>query len=44
MLIERENGEGLVKKIIPFADQVAQERGYPGVTTRILYIALGRML
>jgi len=44
MLIDRENGEQLLKKIIPFADQVAQEKESPGVTTRSLFIALGRML
>jgi hypothetical protein len=44
MLIDRENGGQLLKKIIPFAEQVAQEKGYPGVTTRCLFITLGRML
>jgi hypothetical protein len=45
MLIdEREDGEQLLKKIIFYADQVAQEKQAPGVTTRALFIALGRML
>jgi hypothetical protein len=44
MLIDRESGEELLKKIIPFADNVALEKGVPGVTTRTLFIALGRML
>jgi hypothetical protein len=44
ILIDRENGKELLGKIIPFAEQVAQEKGYPGVTTRCLFIALGRML
>jgi hypothetical protein len=44
MLIDRENGEELLKKVIPFADNVALEKGVPGVTTRTLFIALGRML
>jgi hypothetical protein len=44
MLIDRDDGEELVKKIVPFADQVAQEKEYPGVTTRILFVSLGRML
>ena len=44
MLIDREDGEQLLKKIIPFADQVAREKDSPGVTTRTLFVALGRML
>jgi hypothetical protein len=44
MLIDREDGEELLRKIISFADHVAQEKAYPGVTTRNLFIALGRML
>jgi hypothetical protein len=44
MLIDREDGEELVKKIIPIADQVAQEKGHLGVITRDLFITLGRML
>ncbi len=44
MLIDRENGEELIDKIIPFADSVAQEKGCPGTTVRALFIALGRML
>jgi hypothetical protein len=44
MLIDREDGEQLIRKIIPYADQVAQEKQYPGTTVRCLFIALGRML
>ncbi len=44
ILIDRENGEELVKKIIPIADQVAEEKGHIGVITRDLFVALGRML
>jgi len=44
MLIDREDGEQLLNKIIPVADQVAQEKESPGVTTRSLFITLGRML
>ena len=44
VLIDRENGEELAKKIITVADQVAEEKGHPGVITRDLFIALGRML
>jgi hypothetical protein len=43
MLIDRAGGEELLKKIIPYTDQVAQENGNPGVTTRVLFISLGRM-
>ena len=42
ILIEMENGEGLIDKIIPLAEQVAQEKGHPGVITRDLFLALGR--
>ena len=42
ILIERENGEELIDKIIPLAEQVAQEKGHPGVITRDLFLALGR--
>jgi hypothetical protein len=44
MLIDRGNGEELLRNIIPVADQVAEEKGTPGVTTRSLFITLGRML
>ncbi len=44
ILIDREDGEELVNKIIPFADQVAEEKGHPGVITRDIFIALGRRL
>jgi hypothetical protein len=44
ILIDREDGEGVVEKIVPFADQVAKEKGHPGVITRDLFIALGRMI
>jgi hypothetical protein len=42
ILIERENGEEIIDKIIPLAEQVAQEKGHPGVITRDLFLALGR--
>lgn len=42
VLIERENGEELIDKIIPLAEQVAQEKGHPGVITRTLSLSLGR--
>jgi hypothetical protein len=44
ILIDRNDGEELVTKVIPVADQVATEKGHPGVITRDLFIALGRML
>jgi hypothetical protein len=44
ILIDREDGEELANKIIPFADQVAQEKGHPGVITRDLFITLGRSI
>jgi len=44
VLIDREDGEELAKKIIPVADQVAEEKGHPGVITRDLFIALGRSI
>jgi len=44
ILIDREDGEELAKKIIPIAHQVAKEKGHPGVITRDLFIALGRMI
>ncbi len=42
ILIDREDGEELARKVIPVADQVAQEKGHPGVITRDFFIALGR--
>ena len=42
VLIERENGEELIDKIIPLAEQIAQEKEHPGVITRTLFLALGR--
>ncbi len=42
VLIERENGEELIDKIIPLAEQIAQEKEHPGVITRDLFLALGR--
>lgn len=42
VLIDRENGEGLAKKIIQFANQVAAEKGHPGLIARDLFLALGR--
>jgi len=44
ILIDREDGEGLASKVISVADQVAEEKGHPGVITRDLFIALGRMV
>ena len=44
VLIDRENGEELINKIIPLAEQVAKEKGHPGVITRDLFIALGRSI
>ncbi len=44
ILMDRKDGEELAKKIIKFANQVAAEKGHPGVITRDLFIALGRML
>ena len=44
VLIDRENGEELIDKIIPLAEQVAKEKGHPGVITRDLFIALGRSI
>ena len=42
VLIDREDGEELIDKIIPLAEQVAQEKGHPGVITRDLFLTLGR--
>ena len=42
ILIDRENGMELIGEIAPLAEQVAREKGHPGVITRDLYIALGR--
>lgn len=42
ILIDRENGVELLRKIIPLAEQVAREKAHPGVITRDLFIALGR--
>jgi len=44
ILIDRENGEELAGKVIPVAEKVAQEKQHPGVITRDLFIALGRMV
>jgi len=44
ILIDREDGEELASKVIPVADQVTEEKGHPGVITRDLFIALGRMV
>ncbi len=43
ILIARDKGEEFLKKLIPFAEAVAREKGHPGVITRDLFIALGRM-
>jgi hypothetical protein len=42
ILIDRKDREELIDKIIPMAEQVAQEKGHPGVITRDLFLALGR--
>jgi hypothetical protein len=42
ILIDRKDREELIDKIIPLAEQVAQEKGHPGVITRDLFLALGR--
>ena len=42
ILIDRENGEELLKKIILLVERVAQEKGHPGVITRDLFVGLGR--
>jgi len=44
VLIEREDGEQLIDKIIALSEQVAKEKGHPGVITRDLFVALGRSL
>jgi hypothetical protein len=43
ILIDRERGEEIIDKIIPFVEKVAEEKGHPGVITRDLFIAMGRM-
>jgi hypothetical protein len=42
ILIDRETGMELIGKVAPLAEQVAREKGHPGVITRDLFIALGR--
>lgn len=42
ILIERDNGEELLRKLIPLVEAVAREKGHPGVITRDLFIAMGR--
>ena len=42
ILIDRGNGMDLIGRIAPLAEQVAREKGHPGVITRDLFIALGR--
>ena len=42
ILIDRENGEELLKKIILLVERVAQEKGHPGVITKDLFVGLGR--
>ncbi len=44
MLIDRENGPELIRGIARLAEEVAREKGHPGVITRDLYIALGRSI
>ena len=42
VLIDRQDGEALIDKIIALSEQVAKEKGHPGVITRDLFVALGR--
>ena len=42
ILIERENGEETIQRIIDLTEKVAQEKGHPGVITRDLFVAMGR--
>lgn len=44
MLVNRENDEELINKIIPLAEKVAQEKGHPGVIARDVCLALGRSI
>jgi len=44
ILIEREDGEECIKRIIPLAQKIAEEKGHPGVITRDLFIAMGRTI
>jgi len=43
MIVGRAGAEELLDKIIAFTESVAREKGHPGVITRDLFIALGRM-
>jgi hypothetical protein len=43
IMIDRKNGEETIGRIIPFAEKVSAEKNHPGVITRDLFIALGRM-
>ena len=44
ILIDRDKEAAtIIDAIIPFAENVAREKGHPGVITRDLFIALGRM-
>jgi hypothetical protein len=44
ILIEREDGEECIKRIIPLAQKISEEKGHPGVITRDLFIAMGRTI
>jgi len=44
VLIDRENGEELIDRIIELSEKVAKEKGHPGVITRDLFVALGRSI
>ena len=44
ILIDREDGEKLIDRIIPLVEKVAEEKGHPGVITRDLFVGLGRSL
>jgi hypothetical protein len=39
---EKKEGEELIKNIVRLTEQVAKEKGHPGVITRDLFVALGR--
>jgi hypothetical protein len=44
VLLDRPYGEALIDNIIALSEQVAHEKGHPGVITRDLFVALGRSL
>ncbi len=44
VLIEREDGEECIKRIIPLAQKISEEKGHSGVITRDLFITMGRTI